>query len=129
MLEYSTEPFFHKIERRQHKKVSISITTCINIHNNMHYQHMFLRGIYVFNQCVSGSVHYTDIINAYTGNVIIFTFHYKREFFIYILLEKEGTLSSKSSKELLLYVEIETHSITKCFSSSIAMPHKNNFFH
>ena len=46
----------------------------------MHYKHMFLRGTYGFNQFFSGSEHYTDICYAYTGNVIIFTFHYKREF-------------------------------------------------
>ena len=64
--------------------MSISITTCINNHQNMHYTHMFLRGTYGFNQFFSGSEHYTNICYAYTGNVIIFTFHYKREFLIYI---------------------------------------------
>ena len=60
---------------------------------------ILLRGTYGFNQCFCGSVHYTDICNAYTGNVIIFTFHYKKEFLIYILLEKEGTISYKSPKK------------------------------
>ena len=55
----------------------------------MHYKHLFLRGTYGFNQFFSGSEHYTDICYAYTGNVIIFTFHYKREFLICLFYWKE----------------------------------------
>ena len=86
--ECSTEPFFHKIKRCHHQKVSIFITTCINNHHNKHYKHMFLKGTYGFNQFFSGSEYYTDICNAYKGNFIIFTFQYKREFLIYIVTGK-----------------------------------------
>ena len=72
----------------------------------MLYKHMFLRGTYGFNQFFSGSVQYTDICNAYTGNVIIFTFHYKESFTSKFLLEKEGTIYSKSSKKYFYVLKV-----------------------
>ena len=107
--------------------MSISITTCINNHHNMHYKHMFLRGTYGFNQFFSGSEHYTDICYAYTGNVIIFTFHYKREFLIYIFTGKRRYNFFYIIKKVFPLVESESHSTTKCFSSSTALPHKKHF--